>query len=61
MPKRPLTVPTQAEMGLVYAAKYETDIRIHAAEARRQFHVLGGLIAVAVVVFGYDVVSLVLG
>jgi hypothetical protein len=60
MPTRPLTVPTDAEFGLIFAAKYETDIRVDAAQAQRRFHAVGALTAVAVAVFGYDAVSVIL-
>ena len=61
MPRQPLTVPSKAEMGLIYAAKYETDLRVEAAQARRRFHGVAALIGVATLVFGYDVLSLILG
>lgn len=61
MPKHPLTVPTQAEMGLVYGAKYESDLRIDSAQARRRFHTVGTLVGVASLVFAYDVTSLFIG
>jgi hypothetical protein len=61
LPTRPLTVPSQAEMGLIFAAKYETDLRIEATQTRRAFRGVSMLIAVAVIVFGYDAASLVLG
>jgi len=60
MPMRPLTVPTQTELGLIGAAQYETDLRI-GAQARRRFHTVGALIGVAVLVFAYDALSLILG
>ena len=58
---RPLTVPTQAELGLVLGAKYETDLRVDPAQVRRRFHTVGALIAVAALVFAYDALSLILG
>jgi hypothetical protein len=61
LPTRALTAPSQAEMGLIFAAKYETDLRIEAAQARRGFHGVSLLIAVAAIVFGYDAVFLMLG
>lgn len=59
MPRRPLTVPTQAEMGLIVAAKHESDLLVHAAQSRRRFHAVGALIAVAVLVLTYDALSLI--
>ena len=61
MPRHPLTVPSKAEMGLIYAAKYETDLHVEAAQARRRFHGVGALLAVATLVFAYDVLSLIFG
>lgn len=61
MPTRPLTVPTQAEMGLIFAAKYESDLRIDPVQARRRFHTVSALIGVAALVFAYDALSLILG
>ena len=60
-PTRPIASPTNAEMGLVMAAKYESELLIHAAQARRRFHTLGILSAIAALVLAYDAVSLVLG
>ena len=56
---RPAAGPTSAEMGLVLGAKYESELLIHAAQARRRLHTVGILIGVAVLVFAYDAVSLV--
>ena len=39
----------------------ETDLRIQAAQARRRFHTVGALLAVAALVLAYDALSLVLG
>jgi hypothetical protein len=61
VPMRPLTVPTQAELGLVLAAKYESDLRIEPSRARRRFHTVSALIGVAALVFTYDALSLILG
>ena len=60
MPMQPLTVPSQAELGLILAAEYETDLRV-GAQARRRFHTVGALIGVATLVFAYDVLSIVVG
>lgn len=56
---RPLTVPTEAEMGLILAAKYEADQNAHGWLPRR-FLSVHALIATAVLVFGYDVGSVFL-
>ena len=57
----PLTVPTDAEIGLILAAKYETDITVRAGQTRRRLHSVGALSAVAGLVFIYDALSLILG
>jgi hypothetical protein len=59
MPMRPLTVPTEAELGLILVAKYETDQNTHSWLARR-FCSVHLLIATAVLIFGYDVGSVFL-
>jgi hypothetical protein len=59
MPMRPLVLPTDAELSLIGAARYETDLLMSAPGARRQFHTVGALVAVAAAVFGYDLLSLV--
>jgi len=56
----PMRPATDAEMGLVLGAKYESDLLIHGAQARRRFHTAGILIAIAVAVFAYDAVSLLI-
>jgi hypothetical protein len=61
MPMSPLRLPSQAELGLIYAAEYETDLHIDGAQARRRFHAVGALIGVAALVFAYDALSLILG
>ena len=52
--------PTNAEMGLVLAAKYESELLIHSAPARRRLNTVRILIGVAVLVFAYDAISLLL-
>lgn len=59
MPMRPLTVPSEAELGLLLAAKYESQANTHGWILRR-FGSARGLVAVAVGVFGYDVLSVFL-
>jgi hypothetical protein len=61
MPMSPLTVPTEAEIGLLLVAKYETDITIRARETRRRINSVRTLSAMAALVFAYDALSLVLG
>ena len=56
---RPLTVPTDAELGLLVAASYETDLRTQAGLLRR-FNSVRALIVVATAVFGYDFLSVFL-
>lgn len=57
----PLTVPTEAELLLAFAAKDEASKQTDPAEARRGLHTLVALIAVALLGFGYVALSLVLG
>lgn len=52
---------TSAELGLVVVAGYESDLRMHTAEAKRRFHAVRVLSGVALLVFAYDVLSLLLG
>ena len=52
--------PTDAEMSLLVVAGYESELRIHSVQARRQFHTVSILIAIAGFVFGYDVLSVVI-
>lgn len=54
-------LPSQAELGLIYGAKYETDLHVHGAQPRRRLHVVGALASVAGLVFAYDALSLILG
>ena len=54
-------VPSETEMSLVVVARYESQMQIHAAEARRRYNTVGTLMAIAVLVFGYDFLSVVLG
>jgi hypothetical protein len=56
---RPLTVPTEAELGLLLTAKYESEAHANAWVLRR-FGSVRSLIAVAVAVLGYDVMSVFL-
>lgn len=54
-------MPTEAEMSLVSVARYESQLQIGAAETRRRYNTVGTLIAIAVLVFSYDLLSVVLG
>jgi len=56
MPMRPLTVPTEAELGMILVARYESDQNTHSWLARR-FCSVQLLIASAALIFGYDVAS----
>jgi len=60
MPTRPGASPTSAEIGLVMAAKYESELLIHGALPRKRLDTVRVLIGVAVLVFAYDAVSLIL-
>jgi hypothetical protein len=53
-------IATDAERSLVIVAGYESQLRIQSVEARRRFHTVGILIAIAVLVLGYDVLSVAL-
>jgi hypothetical protein len=53
-------LPTEAEMSLVIVAGYESELRIQSVEARRRMHTTGILIGIAVLVFGYDFLSVAL-
>jgi hypothetical protein len=59
MPNRPLTVPTEAELGMMLVARYETHLSTQGFLQRRVFSIQT-LIAVAVSVFGYDAASVFL-
>ena len=48
------------ESGLVIAAKYEAELHMKPPVARSRFHTLGALAGFAVLVVGYDVLSLLL-
>jgi hypothetical protein len=61
MPTRPPAIPTCGELGLVVAARYEADLHMQTAEARRRFHTVGTLITLAALVLGYDFLSLIVG
>ena len=56
---RPLTLPTDAELGLLLAAKYESHGHSQGWVLRR-FNSVRGLTAVASLIFGYDVLSVFL-
>ena len=60
LPQRPLAMPTSTELGLVLAAKYESELNLTPVQARRQLNTVRVLVGVAVLVFAYDAVSLVL-
>ncbi len=61
MPGGTSYLPTEAEMSLVAVARYESQQQIQAAESRRRYNTVGTLIAIAVLVFSYDFLSVVLG
>ena len=52
---------TDAEMSLVVVGRYESDLRIKAAEAKRHSSTIGILVSIAALVFAYDVLSVVIG
>jgi hypothetical protein len=60
LPMTALTIPSEAELGLLLAAKYESEIETQAVGTRRRLNTVGVLSAVAVLVFGYDAVSLIM-
>lgn len=53
-----LTMATDAEMGLLFASKYETEVNVEASDGRQRFHSVGALMTVAALVVAYDIVSL---
>ena len=57
----PRRIASDAEMSLVIVAGYESELRIRSAEARRRFHTVGILSTIAALVFGYDVLAVLLG
>ena len=59
MPMRPLTVPSEAELALLQTAKYESQGHANGWLVRG-FGSVRSLVAVAVAVLGYDVVSVFL-
>jgi len=59
-PIRPAAKPTDAEIGLVMAAKYESELLIHGVVPRKRLDTVRVLIGVAVLIFAYDAVSLII-